>query len=436
MHIHKFEQSCACWLGALTVVLFVLASAAALHAQSAPASSGVSAPAAAAESTEPTGYMKEPKLIADGLKFANRLAGEGGGTVKNGFYPDFMNMVTGAGWISAGAGYRHKVFGDLALVDGSAAYSWRGYEVMQGRFEMPKLLNDHLTLGTQALWQNLTQVTYFGTGPDSLDEDRSEYQLKSADVTAYAIVRPVKWFSLVERGGWLHRPTIGEPAGSFKRGNPYIGVTFPDNPVFSVTQQPNYLHGETSAIIDTRDSRSHPASGGMYRATWTGYSDRDTGYFSFNRYELEGAHFVSVEQDRIVLALHGWVTKSDVASTSVVPIYLMPSLGGGNSLRAFSDYRFHDNNFAIVNAEARFAIWTHLDGAVFVDAGNVSAKFSDLNLDQRDYGVGLRMHTDKATFARVDMSHGTEGWKFIFKMNDPFHMSRLSRRTATIPFVQ
>jgi outer membrane translocation and assembly module TamA len=89
-----------------------------------------------------------------------------------------------------------------------------------------------------------------------------------------------------------------------------------------------------------------------------------------------------------------------------------------------------------VSLDTRIAAWRHLDGAVFIDAGNVAAKFSAINLDKRDYGVGLRLHTERATIARVDVAHGDDGWRFMFRMTDPLHMSRLSRQTAAIPFVQ
>ena len=89
----------------------------------------------------------------------------------------------------------------------------------------------------------------------------------------------------------------------------------------------------------------------------------------------------------------------------------------------------------VANAEARISLFTHVDAAVFVDAGNVAARFGDLNLDKRGYGVGFRMHSYKSTFARLDLATGDDGWRVLFRMSDPLHLSRLSRWTAAIPFV-
>jgi outer membrane protein assembly factor BamA len=210
---------------------------------------------------------------------------------------------------------------------------------------------------------------------------------------------------------------------------------FPQDAVYSVAEQPRFVHGELSIATDTRDHRSHPTQGGLYRGAWSRYADRDTGTFTFNRFDAEGAQFLPVADARVVFALHGWLVASDTAAGEVLPFYLMPSLGGHNSLRAYTDFRFHDRNLIVVNAESRVALFTHLDAALFVDAGNVAARVADLNLDKRGYGAGLRLHTADSTFARFDVAHGAEGWRLLLRLNDPLHLSRLSRRTAAVPFV-
>ena len=68
-------------------------------------------------------------------------------------------MPTGAGWITAGPGYRYWFFGDQMFIDGSAAVSWRAYTMAQARIEMPQLAKSRLVLGTQVRWQDLTQVS-------------------------------------------------------------------------------------------------------------------------------------------------------------------------------------------------------------------------------------------------------------------------------------
>jgi hypothetical protein len=393
--------------------------------------------AAAAQATNAgpaDGIFAEPRIIDQAMQISGRHAG-GGGEEKNGLYPELSNMVTGAGWISGGPGYRQWLWGDRAIVDASTAVSWRLYKMAQARFELTNLVRSRLALGTQARWQDLTQVTYFGEGEAAAESDRSEYRLRSTDVVGYAIVRPSPRLSIGARAGWLQQPTLDAPAGTFKRANPYTREVFPNDPVFARIDQPGYLHGDAYVEADTRDHRGHATRGGLYRGSWSRYSDRAAGTFSFDRYEAEGAQFVPLADSRVVLAVHGWLVGSGTGPDRLVPFYLLPSLGGANTLRGYANYRFHDRNLALVNAEARVALFTHVDAAAFLDAGNVAAQFKDLNLDKRSIGIGLRLHSDRATLARLDVAHGAEGWRALLRTTDPLRLSRLARRTAALPFV-
>lgn len=385
-------------------------------------------------SASATALFAEPHIIGRGIDAATRMLGDGS-DIKNGFYPELSNMPTGAGWITAGPGYRQWFFGDQMFVDGSAAISWRNYRMTQGRIELPRLARSRVAVGTHVRWQDLTQITFFGQGPDSLDTHRSEYRLESTNVAAYATVRPVQWLAVGGRIGWLARPSVLPPSGSFQRGNPATQDVFSSDPVFSMARQPSFGYREASVLVDTRDHRSHPTTGGVYRAAWTGFTDQEQGTFSVHRSEAEAAHFVPISRSRVVLAFHGWLAASDTAADAMVPFYLQPSLGGHNTLRGYTDYRFHDRNLLVVNVEARLPLFTHVDAAVFADAGNVGARVSDLDLDKRSYGVGWRLHSRQATFARLDLAHGAEGWNVLFRLSDPLHLARFTRRLAPVPFV-
>jgi hypothetical protein len=145
--------------------------------------------------------------------------------------------------------------------------------------------------------------------------------------------------------------------------------------------------------------------------------------------------FLPLLRERWVVALHGWGAFSDTASDNSVPFYMLPSLGGGNTLRGYHDYRFHDRQMLVANAESRWALFSHVEVAAFVDAGNVAGRVRDLNLDKTSYGVGLRVHSRLTTLARVDVAHSREGWLAFFKLDDPFRLARHSSRAAVVPFV-
>jgi outer membrane protein assembly factor BamA len=227
---------------------------------------------------------------------------------------------------------------------------------------------------------------------------------------------------------------LGAPGGAFQRGYPDARLQFPDDPVYARDGQPAYGHGAVSITAETRDHSGHATRGGVFRAAWSRYADRAGGAFTFDRYEADAAAFVPLARSRVVLALRGSTAASATAEGRTVPLYLLPSLGGGNTVRGFADHRFHDRNLVVVNAEARVSLFTHVDAAAFVDAGSVAARWSDLDLSKRSFGAGLRLHTGPSTLARLDVAHGGEGWRLLLRMTDALQLSRLSRRTAALPF--
>jgi hypothetical protein len=393
-------------------------------AENSPALSGTASP--------PLGFLVEPDAVRRSAIFADRHFSKG--EVGEGWYPDLWSMIPGAGWVGGGPGYRKWYRHDAALFDASLGISWRGYKTAQARFELPKLAHSRLAAGAQLRWQDFTQITFYGEGPDAGESSRSEYRLRSTNLVGYGMFRPVKWVGIGAKIGWL-TPSILPRAGSFLRDLPNVRQVFPRDIVFAVADQPSFVHSEASVTADTRDFPGHPTRGMLLRTAAANYADRDAGIFSFKRYEAEAAHFVPLADSHLVLAVHGWLVASDTDQGRVVPFYLLPSLGGNNTLRGYDDYRFHDRALLLLNVEGRVPMMTHVDAAVFFDAGNVASRIGDLDFDKRSYGAGLRMHAHRLTFARFDIAHGGEGWRALLSLSDPLNLLRLSRQAAAAPFV-
>ena len=434
--VARHRDVAAASLGALLIVVAAERTPAAQNSQPAATAAPAAQPSRPTTTTQgkPVGFFKEPAIITSTIDYFNRRFGEGAGRPKDGFYPEFSNMITGAGWVSAGPGYRHYFSDDQVMLDASAALSWHLYKMGQARFELPTLANDHLVVGAQAMWQDATQVNYYGIGPDSLEENQSQYRLQSTDFVGYVTVTPNYWLSITSELGWLMRPNVASAGGSFAPNVPTTVQLFPNDPAVGLSTQPNFAHGEAAIAADTRDHRGYPSSGGLYRAASTFYSDQSSGTFSFREYEAEALQLFPLADKRVVLAFRGWALHSQVPTGHQIPFYLMPAIGGSNTLRDYPDYRFHDNNILVVNGESRWALFEHVDGAVFFDAGNVAPTFGGLNLNKTSYGVGVRLHTDTTTFARADLAYGSQGWRFVFRTNDPFRLSRVRRHIASVPF--
>lgn len=365
---------------------------------------------------EPQGFIAEPEPLTRVAIFADRHLGKG--DLNNGFYIDFGKMIPGAGWLSGGPGYRQWYGKDTMLLDGSAAYSWNQYKSAQARVLLPKFAKSRLALGAQVRWVDFGEIDYFGVGPDTLESSLTTFGIQATHAVAHATLRPTRWFDIDAEIGVLS-PSLKD--GSLGRAGP-------------AGDEPTFMPTQLSMTIDTRNYREHPTSGILLRGAAAHYDDRDSGAFTHRRYEGEAAAFLPMFGERVVLALHGMAVTTPIED-GAVPFYLLPSLGGANSLRSFTDYRFHDRSMLMANAELRLALMTHVDLALFTDAGNVAPRLEDLNLDKRSYGAGLRLHTRRQTFARVDLANGAEGWRFLFRLTDPLAFSRLERRASVVPSV-
>ena len=127
---------------------------------------GTNASPVTATTTPITGLFKEPQLLTSGLNYAIKKFDADDQKSKTGWYLELSNMITGSGWISAGPGYRHWLWDEKAFYDASAAVSWHTYTMAQTRFEAPDLTKQHIRLGVQAMYQDQTQINYFGIGPE------------------------------------------------------------------------------------------------------------------------------------------------------------------------------------------------------------------------------------------------------------------------------
>ena len=189
----------------VVVVLFVVSGAAAqTNPANAPAQTQspiprgappVPSPGTSAPPLGPDGFLREPLFLSTGIDFLVDKFGDGTSEPKSGFYPELENMMTGAGWVSVGPGYRQYLNNDHLLLDTSAAISWRFYKMMQARVEGLDLVDGHLLVGAQAMWRDDTQVNFFGI--PGVNEDQTLYRLQSLDIVGYGTWYANDWLAFV-----------------------------------------------------------------------------------------------------------------------------------------------------------------------------------------------------------------------------------------------
>ena len=97
------------------------------------------APAAAAQpaASGPTPIFDEPHLLAKAMLWVEDFNRDESQEPTDGLYPQLGDMITGAGWISGGPGYRRHIFRGTALVDVSAASRGERTKLPRERWNSP-----------------------------------------------------------------------------------------------------------------------------------------------------------------------------------------------------------------------------------------------------------------------------------------------------------
>jgi hypothetical protein len=331
----------------------------------------------------------------------------------NGLYPYFGSVYSGGGF-TLGAGYR-RFYGDRTHADLKGLYSLKNYKLFEISTDSWGHADGRLDLHARAGWRDATQVAFHGIGMDS-PEDRSNFRMKQAYVGGDAEVRPVPW--TVFRAGMSYEDfSLESGTGS----TPSIEEVHSPASAPGLGASPAYLHLSASGGIDTRPAPGYARRGGLYEVTYHNYADSDDTY-SFDRMDAEIVKHIPILRENWVISLHGRLqTTLDDADT--VPYFLMPSLGGGSSLRGFSSWRFRDLHSLLMSGEFRW-IPNRLgvDMALFYDTGKVTPRFRDISWRglASDVGIGIRFHGPVATPLRIELARSREGMTLVFSGSAAF----------------
>jgi hypothetical protein len=330
---------------------------------------------------------------------------------REGFYPKLGSLTTGSGF-AYGGGYRDRdLFNNTGTLDLWAATSTRLYWATEARLTFPKLAGRRLHVETWAAHRDYPQEDFFGSGPGSARADQTSYAIQSDLFGARVGLRPAP---IVLAGGGLEylKPRLGR--GKDRRV-PSIEERFDSATAPGLGESVDYLRSMAFLEIDYREP-TNARKGGWYRIDASRFDDRTTGRHTFNRVDADLRQFVGFLAGRRVLASRLFVSTSDTGPGSVVPFYLMPTLGGNDTLRGFREYRFRGPHAILGQLEYRWEIWSGLDAALFYDAGKVADRRADLNFEslERDYGFGFRFNTNEAVMFRVDAGFGSRDGKHLY----------------------
>lgn len=360
--------------------------------------------------------IEEKVLLLEQRQILEKL-GQG---AADGFFPKLGGLATGQG-LAFGVQYAKKDLADGKIhltAFGVASFTKsQRYSLV---FTPPDLPDAKLDWKLSAERRTLTRVDFYGLGPESRLEDRTNFQLEDTAFDASLAWRAARSrFRLGARGGYL-QTNAGD-------GFPRSGLR-PTSEAFSAAQLPgleaqgDFARFGTFASLDLRDNKSLPRSGTLLRTDLTSYQDLDLGRHDFNKWETEIQHYIPFFNRRRVIALRARTEMNFTRDGQSVPFYMKPFIGGPQELRGFRNYRFYDDNILVLNAEYRWEAFSGLDMALFMDAGQAVAERRDFAMDKMETaaGVGFRFNVRNATFLRLDLAFSHESMRLWLRWGSPF----------------
>ena len=357
-------------------------------------------------------FIDKAKEWAQEHQIIERLNGD-----VDGWYPRLGGMTRGGGF-ALGPGYRFHA-GNV-LIDLSAGISTKTYMAADVKVRWLQAFDERLELWTNYRYEDFPQEDYFGRGLTSIRSNRTSYDFDSIDFAALGLFKPVSWLHLGAEVGYMS-PDIG--AGTDSK---YLSIEqiFSDADSPGLVEQPNYMHTTYFAEIDYRDQRGRPRSGGFYHVALGLWNDRTLDLYDFKRFDANVSQWMPFDgaKKHVVLGRVG-MSYVNNDTRSRVPFYFLPYVGGVDTVRSFHEFRFRDENALWMTAEYAFTPVKWVSLATFIDAGKVAPDWQDIRPSglKRGYGFGVRVHSNRQTFARVDFcTGGSEGWQVFLKLGPSF----------------
>jgi len=331
------------------------------------------------------------------------------------WHPFWTSAYSGGGF-TLGAGHASYVSA-YNFIDVRGSWTFLNYKRIEAEFVAPRIFQRRGRLSVLGGWREATQVGFYGLGTHTAKENRTNYLFNqpygSALLTLYPTRRVLMLVGGVELSKWSQQSGEGDfPSVETK----YTPETLP-----GLGAEVNYLHTQGGLGVDWRTSPGYTRRGGLVSATVHDYRDSDN-KFGFDLVEYEGIEHVPILREAWVLAFHGLVQNAIDKDGQQTPFFMLPSVGGGSSLRGYSSWRFRDKHSLLLQAEWRIMVNRYLETAVFYDAGKVAARASELDFSglKSDYGFGVRFHGPFSTPLRVELAKSPEGLSLVFASSAPF----------------
>jgi hypothetical protein len=284
--------------------------------------------------------------------------------------------------------------------------SHRLYQRHEVQIGIPRLAHDRVFADILFFHRSYTEIDYFGIGPDSTEENHSDYRISGPALYGTLGYRPNEKVAFGGRMGVLQ-----SSLGSGRSGDlPSVEETFGEGDLPGRVEEPDYVLFGGFLSLDRRNAPEETTAGAYYEVRATLYRDRGFDRFDFEELWVEALHFIPLDP-RWTLATRARGQFTRAAAGEEIPFFLLPTLGGVHSLLAFENDRFRDRQLLLLNAELRYQLRPSIRLEALLDVGQVFRDFDSLRLGgfELSSGVGARYKFGERLLVGVNLGVGREG---------------------------
>ena len=283
----------------------------------------------------------------------------------------------------------------------------------------PKFGTRSLSLSLQTSHSDAPRLNYYGSGPNSLKGNRTDY--REENTVGELSLRWAPWQNHIIMKAEGGEVLVNVGPGT-RRDVTSTELRYGPSEAPGVDVQTNFLRGSASLELDGRDSVGDPHKGGRLAFQYQHYWDLKRSTYSFSRMSGDAQAYVPFFNRKRVIALRARVDLTHPDPNQTIPFYLQPILGEAGDFRGFRPYRYRGNNLLLLNAEYRWEVSSGFDMALFGDSGRVFDKARQMNLShlKNSVGFGFRFKSRDAVVIRIDTGFSREGWQSWVRFGNVF----------------
>ena len=311
----------------------------------------------------------------------------------------------------------------------SAVFGGEGYRKVTLHYENFTMANSNFGLDVNLASTNEPRMRFYGVGSQSTEQDETAYEQTdlSGIVDLYSL--PMQNLRLGVGIGYSDR-SMGTSFDKLREteGIPFLQETALSEGLLGLDGA-TQVSFRANVIYDHRDQEFAPSRG--FYAKMTAYRSSLSDVTediadSYTGLDVDMRQYFSGPSQKLVMLMRGALS---LKSESDLPFYMLSSLGGLTSSRAYDRERFLGQHSAFVSAEMRYTMFTipvlgypmSVEMGAFLDVGQVfgnGESFGDeLNIDP---GISVRMINKPNVGVILNYAVGEDGGYLTGGVGLPF----------------